>query len=77
MKELIDTVVKALVDKPEEVTVSEIAGHRTIVYELRAAKENMGRVLGRKGRNVKAIRVLLGAIAGKQRKKVTLEVIEP
>jgi predicted RNA-binding protein YlqC (UPF0109 family) len=77
VKNLVEMIVKALVDNPEEVNVSEIGGHGTIVYELKVAKEDMGRVLGRSGRNVRAIRVLLRAIAGKHRKKVTLEVIEP
>ena len=77
MKNLVEYIAKALVDKPEAVKVSEIAGHGVIVYELKVAKEDMGRVLGRKGRNANAIRVLLGAAAGKHRKKVTLEIVEP
>jgi hypothetical protein len=77
MKNLIESIAKALVDNPEAVTVSEIGGQDTIVYELKVAKEDMGRVLGRKGRNANAIRVLLGAAAGKHRKKVILEIVEP
>ena len=76
MKELIETIAKALVDKPDEVTVSEIAGHRTILYELKVAKEDIGRVLGRKGKNINAIRALLSDLAEKQRKRVTLNLIE-
>jgi predicted RNA-binding protein YlqC (UPF0109 family) len=77
MKNLVEYIAKALVDKPEAVKVSEIGGHGVIVYELKVAKEDMGRVLGRKGRNANAMRVLLGAAAGKHRKKVTLEIVEP
>jgi predicted RNA-binding protein YlqC (UPF0109 family) len=77
MKKLIETIVKALVDKPEAVNVSEIRGHDTIVYELKVAKEDMGKVIGKKGNNIRAIRLLLGAVARKHRKKVTLELIEP
>jgi hypothetical protein len=76
VKELIETVVKALVDKPEEVTVSEITGHRTIVYELKVAKKDMGRVIGKKGNNINAIRELLSALAEKQQKRVTLSLLE-
>lgn len=56
MKEFVETIVKALVDNPDEVAVFEITGEHTIAIELKVAKEDMGRVIGRKGRNIQAIR---------------------
>ena len=76
MKNLVESIVKALVDKPEEVTVSEIGEHGTIILELKVAKEDIGKVIGRGGSTARAIRVVLAAIAGKHRKKVVFEIIE-
>ena len=76
MKNLLEYIAKALVDKPEEVTVSEIGQHGTIILELKVAKEDIGKVIGRRGRTANAIRVVVAAIAGKHSKKVILEIIE-
>lgn len=76
MKTLVEYLVKALVDKPEEVEVREIEGEKTTVYELRMAKEDLGKVIGREGRTIKAIRTLLTAAAAKENKKVILELLE-
>jgi predicted RNA-binding protein YlqC (UPF0109 family) len=76
MKELIESITKALVDVPEQVSVSEIDGERTIVLELRVAKEDLGKVIGKQGRTAIAIRTILNAAATKIRKRCILEIIE-
>jgi predicted RNA-binding protein YlqC (UPF0109 family) len=76
MKELISDIVKALVDQPDQVTVSEIEGEHTVILELSVAKSDMGMVIGKKGRNALAIRTILGAAAGKAKKRYVLEIIE-
>ena len=77
MKDLISDVVKALVDQPDQVTVTEIEGGQTIVFELSVAKSDMGKVIGKKGRNALALRTILSAVAGKAKKRYVLEIVEP
>jgi predicted RNA-binding protein YlqC (UPF0109 family) len=77
MKELIIHVVQALVDNPEQVNVTDIEGGNTTVYELRVASGDLGKVIGKRGRNVNAIRTILtaaSATAGKRR--TILEIVE-
>ncbi|MBM4313674.1 MAG: KH domain-containing protein [Deltaproteobacteria bacterium] len=76
MKELIKYMAEALVDKPEMVTVSEIIGEQTSVIELRVAKEDLGKVIGKQGRTAKAMRTILSAASTKIRKRTVLEIIE-
>ena len=76
MKDLITEIVKALVDHPEEVSVSEVGGSHTTVLEVRVAKTDMGKVIGKKGRTAQAIRTILGAAAGKTRQRYILEILE-
>ena len=76
MKDLITEILKALVDHPEEVSVNEIGGDHTTVLEVRVAKTDMGKVIGKKGRTAQAIRTILGAAAGKTRKRYILEIVE-
>ena len=76
MKDLITEIVQALVDHPEKVSVNEIEGAHTTVLELRVAKPDMGKVIGKQGRTAQAIRTILSAAAGKTRKRYILEVIE-
>ncbi len=76
MKDLIAEIVKALVDQPEEVSVNEIGGSHTTVLELRVAKTDMGKVIGKQGRTAQAIRTILTAAAGKTRKRYILEIVE-
>lgn len=75
MKELIEIIAKALVDKPEEVRVQEVEGERTIIYELTVAPEDMGKVIGKQGRIAKAIRTVVKSAAVKIDKKVTVEIL--
>ena len=76
MKDLIIYIVKALVDQPDQVSVTEVAGESTNVLELRVAKGDMGMVIGKQGRNVQALRTILSAAAGKTRKRYILEIVE-
>jgi predicted RNA-binding protein YlqC (UPF0109 family) len=76
MKDLIAYVAKALVDKPEEVVVTEIEGHQTYVIELKVAKEDIGKVIGKQGRTARAIRTILSAASAKLKKRSVLEILE-
>jgi predicted RNA-binding protein YlqC (UPF0109 family) len=76
MKDLINYIVKALVDHPEQVTVTEIAGDQTSVLELRVAKTDMGKVIGKRGRTAQAIRTILSGASGKAGKRYILEIVE-
>lgn len=76
MKELVAFVAKALVDKPEEVTVEEVEKDDIVVEELRVAKDDLGKVIGKQGRTAKAIRTVLTAAATKLDKKARLEIVE-
>ena len=75
LKELIETMARALVDNPEQVKVSEIEGEMSSIIELRVAKLDLGKVIGRKGHNVDAMRTILSAASTKIRKRVVLEII--
>ena len=76
MKDLIAYIAKALVDKPEEVVVTEIEGQQTSVIELEVAKEDIGKIIGKRGRTAHAIRTILGAATAKKRKRYVLELLE-
>ena len=76
MKNLVMTMVKALVDKPEEVSLREVEGEKTTVLELRVAKEDLGKVIGKQGKTAKAMRTFLNAMATKLKKRAVLEIIE-
>ncbi|MCP4370061.1 MAG: KH domain-containing protein [Deltaproteobacteria bacterium] len=76
MKDLITYIAKALVDSPEEVSVSEVEGNQTSVLELKVAKEDLGKVIGRQGRTARAMRTILSAASAKIKKRSVLEIIE-
>ena len=76
LKELIEMIAKALVDYPEQVDVSELEGEQTSVIELRVAKEDLGKVIGKQGRTARAMRTILSAASTKIRKRAVLEIIE-
>jgi hypothetical protein len=76
MKDLIKFMAQALVDHPEQVEVSEVAGEQTSVIELRVAKEDLGKVIGKQGRTAKAMRTILSAASTKLRKRTVMEIIE-
>lgn len=76
MQELIIMIAKALVDKPEAVEVTEVEGEQTTVIELRVAKEDLGKVIGKQGRTARALRTILSAASTKIRKRSVLEILE-
>lgn len=76
MKTLIEYIAKSLVDKPEEVEVKELEGEQTSVLELKVAKEDLGKVIGRQGRTARAIRTILGAASIRAKKRTVLEILE-
>jgi len=76
MKDLLIQIVQALVDNPEQVQITEIEGSRTTVLELRVAKDDMGKIIGKQGRMANAIRVVLNAASGKVGKRYVLEIVE-
>lgn len=76
MKELIEYIAKSLVDDPAAVTVTEVEGASAIIFELRVAPEDMGRVIGRGGKVANAMRTLLRVVAAKAGKRASLDIVE-
>jgi predicted RNA-binding protein YlqC (UPF0109 family) len=76
MKNLITEIVQALVDHPDEVSVNEIGSDHTVVLELRVAKSDMGKVIGKQGKTAQAIRTILSGVSGKAGKRYILEIME-
>ena len=76
MKDLITYIAQALVDQPEQVKVTEVEGNQTSVLELKVAKEDLGKVIGKQGRTARAMRTILSASSAKLKKRTVLEIIE-
>ena len=76
MKELIEYIAQTLVDHPEELHITEIEGERTIVFELRCNAEDVGKIIGKSGKTIGAIRTLLSTVAARQNRRAVLEVVE-
>jgi predicted RNA-binding protein YlqC (UPF0109 family) len=76
MKNLLIQIARSLVDDPEQVQVNEILSAQTVVLELRVAKSDMGKIIGKQGRTANAIRSILSAASGKTRKNCVLEIVE-
>ena len=76
MKELVEYIAKTLVDYPEELRITEIEGERTIVFELRCNPEDVGKIIGKSGKTIGAIRTLLSTVAARQNRRAVLEVVE-
>ncbi|CAB5161858.1 KH domain RNA binding protein YlqC [Olavius algarvensis associated proteobacterium Delta 3] len=76
MKDLIKYIAQALVDNPEQVSVAEVEGNQTSVVELKVAKEDLGKVIGKQGRTARAMRTILSAASAKIKKRTVLEIIE-
>lgn len=76
MKDLVEMIAKALVDNPEQVTVTEVDGDQMTILELRVAPGDLGKVIGRQGRTARCIRTLLGAAGMKLKKRFVLEILE-
>ncbi len=76
MKDLIKCIAQALVDHPEQVEVLKVEGEQILVLELKVAKEDIGKVIGKQGRTDQATRSILNAASGKAKKRMLLEIIE-
>jgi len=76
MKDLIDRIARALVDYPKEVEVTVIEGSQATVLELKVAKVDLGKIIGKQGRTARALRTIIGAAAAKEHKRVVLEIVE-
>lgn len=76
MKEILETVIKALVDNQEAVKINAVEGEKSVVYEVKVADEDMGKVIGKDGKIARAIRTLIKALAAKEQKRVSIEFIE-
>lgn len=76
LKDLICVIAKALVDIPDQVAVAEVTGEQTTVLELKVAKEDLGKVIGKQGRTARAIRTILNGASTKLKKRSVLEILE-
>lgn len=76
LRDLVEFMAKALVDNPEEVEVNEIVGEQTTVVELKVAKEDLGKVIGKQGRTARSMRTILNAASTKLQKRSVLEIVE-
>ena len=76
MKEIVERIARALVDRPEDVAVTQVEGEKTTVLELRVAQGDLGKVIGRQGRTARAMRTLVGVAGTKQGKRYMLEILE-
>ncbi|MDR2604577.1 MAG: KH domain-containing protein [Desulfovibrio sp.] len=76
LKEYLEFIVKSLVDKPDDVLVTEVPGEHAVVYELRVAKDDLGKIIGRQGRTARAVRILLGAASTRLKKRSLMEIVE-
>ena len=75
MKEVLESIILTLVDKKEAVSIKEVEGERTIVYEVKVAQEDMGRIIGKQGKIANSIRTIMKAVATKEQKRVSVEFI--
>jgi predicted RNA-binding protein YlqC (UPF0109 family) len=76
MKEIIKTIAQALVDQPDDVSVNEIDGSHTSILELKVAKSDIGKVIGKHGRTAIALRTILNAVSAKAKKRTVLEILD-
>ncbi len=76
MKDLTKHIVQALVDHPEQVVISEVAGKHSTILEIKVAKEDIGKIIGKQGRTAQAIRTILNAASAKAKKRTIMEIIE-
>jgi len=76
LAQLIEMIAKALVDKPGEVSVNEVVGENTTVLELKVAKDDLGKIIGKQGRTARSIRTVLNGASTKLKKRTVLEIIE-
>jgi predicted RNA-binding protein YlqC (UPF0109 family) len=76
LKELIELIIKGIVDNPDKVEINEIIGEESSIYEVRVGSDDIGKVIGRQGRNIKSIRTIVNAAAQKDDKRVVIEIVD-
>lgn len=76
MKELVEVLARGLVDNPDQVEINEVEGEKSIIIELKVAEEDMGKIIGKKGRIAKAIRTVVKASAAREGKRAVVEIIQ-
>jgi len=76
MKAVLETIAKSLVDAPNEVQITEVDGEKTVIFELRCNAKDIGKIIGKSGKTVGAMRVILNSMASKQGRKAMLEVVD-
>lgn len=76
MKEFVEYIVKNLVDNPDKVQINEIGGSQTLIIELSVDKEDIGKIIGKKGKTINAVRTLLMSVASRNGVRVNLEILE-
>jgi len=76
IKEIVEYLVKLIVDKPEEIEIAEKQGEQVIMFEVRANKQDFGKILGKQGKNIQAIRTLINAVSAKAGKRTIIEIVE-
>lgn len=76
MKDLIKRIVESLVDNPEQVAISEVKGKHSTVLEIKVAKEDIGKIIGKQGRTAQAIRTILNAVSAKEKNRIIIEIID-
>ena len=75
MKETLETIIKSLVEFPEQVTITEASAEKSVIFEIKVAQTDMGKIIGREGKIAAAIRTVMKALASKEQKKITIEFI--
>jgi len=76
LKELIELIIKGIVDNPDKVEINEIIGEKSSIYEVKVDSDDIGKVIGRQGRNIKSIRTIVNAAAQKDDKRVVIEIVD-
>ena len=76
MKKILEIIARAIVDEPDVVSVTEIGGMHTAILELKVAKSDIGKVIGKQGRTAGAIRTILSAVSAKDKKRTVLEIVD-
>ena len=76
MKEVLQTIIESLVENKDQIQINQVDGEKNIVFEVKVAHDDMGRVIGKEGRIAKAIRTIIKAVGNKEQKKVTIEFID-
>ena len=76
MRELIELIIKGIVDNPDKVEINEIIGERSSIFEVRVDSSDIGKIIGRQGRNIKSIRTIVNAAAQKDNKRVIIEIVD-